>query len=705
MTVEELNELVEAAYEAAFAHEDELTAVYLAAFERAAMHASERFRTQAVSAAGFVAPPVDSLTGGMTDEERDDAANVRRLAALAVAASLATIGLSDIGQELLEAVAKRGAENFDLELLRVLNNTIAQGVREGWSVDQTALKLQQVFEGVGPATAQLIAQTELTTLVNERALQAALAVNSGQSEPLYKVWRTQLDGRVRAAHLSTEGQTVPVDQPFNVGGYSLMYPGDTAAPFRLVARCRCRMDYTNALVASAKEASLMSVQEIATATVKIVPDFTEFDEAVAARTAALTVTITDDAEAEETAEVEASPWKALLAIEGQPTEDGRLIEVDALSWRDLPLSLMAMDETGPGGHVGAEVAGRIDEIWRDGSDIWAKGVFSTGEFGQKICALVGEQTLRGNSVDLAVIESEYRNAETGEVLTDDELMDAFWGDSDINILFVVTDGVILASTVCPTPAIAGAEIMLASGVVRMTFQFVPVEEDALTASAAGMAPLHPPIDWFSNPGLNGPTPLTVTKDGQVYGHAALWDSCHIGEPHGPGICVPPPRSGMSYEIFHHGAVETAEGIDVPCGQITMSTLHAGTSLGWKAAQQHYENSGIAVADVAAGEDRYGIWVSGGLRPDLPAARVRELKAGALSGDWRDVIGKGLEFLAALVVNIPGFPVARPEARIVAGALGEEQVLSLIAAGMVTEEDVQGMTRREYLRQIEMLTAE
>jgi hypothetical protein len=156
-------------------------------------------------------------------------------------------------------------------------------------------------------------------------------------------------------------------------------------------------------------------------------------------------------------------------------------------------------------------------------------------------------------------------------------------------------------------------------------------------------------------------------------------------------------------VFHHGVVETAEGHDVPCGQITMSTLHAGRDLNWKATLEHYEHSGCAVADVVAGEDKHGIWVSGGLRPNLDASKVRELKAGCLSGDWRQVIGRGLEFLAALVVNIPGFPIPRPEARIVASALGEEEVLALIAAGVVTVEDEQGMSRREYLRQIGVLT--
>jgi hypothetical protein len=371
---------------------------------------------------------------------------------------------------------------------------------------------------------------------------------------------------------------------------------------------------------------------------------------------------------------------------------------------------MAMVETSAlGGHDGAKVAGKIADIYRSGegdAEVWGTGFFDTGEYGQEIQRMVGEQTLRGNSVDLAVLRSEYRNSETGEVVEGEALWDAFFDDAPL--LFVVLEGIVMASTVCPTPAIHGAEIMLASGLPVMRFygsDWAAVETSpVLTAGAAGMAPLHPPAAWFEDPRLDGPTPLTVTKEGQVFGHAALWDSCHIAEPSGPGVCVPPPRSEMKYEIFHHGAIETAEGHDVPCGQLTMSALHAGRDLGWKETLAHYEHSGIAVADVCAGEDEYGIWVTGGIRPDVSAEKVRELKAGAISGDWRSVLNRGLEFIGALIVNIPGFPIPRPEARIVASAAGEEEVLALVAAGMVAPADeVDGMSRREYLRKIAVLT--
>ena len=893
MTVEELNALVADAYEAAFAHEQRLTAIYLAAFTRSAKQAAANLRSFAVTAAGFVPPPLETLAPGLTPEEQQQTAKVREDAAEAVAAMLVALGLAAIAAEFMAAVAQRGSINFDDELLRVLRQTVGQAEANGWSADQTAIAIQDAFKGVSPTTAQMLAQTELTTIVNERSLQAAQAVAADHPGPIYKVWQTMQDPRVRPAHAAVQSQTVPVSQPFQVGGFSMMYPGDTSAPMRLVARCRCQMTYTQSLTAagaldasnmamvavyprqvearalalnvdgaqpfdslhvtliflgeadsvdlegvnetlgllaasfqplvgnvggvgyfaagpdgvpilalpdvpglsclretvcaelaaigiespsehgwlphmtllyadsaipdfdseaigeplhfdtisvvvadertdyrlggvpaaSAEEDTLMSVTSPLTAATIVVvegdDDDDDDDECACLSCGALNdadAQVCDQcgaampmAEAESPAEDAAEPgeepmsdpgsFRALLAIEGEPTEDGRLLVPESITWRDLPLSLMAMDTTGPGGHEGAQVAGRIDSITRDGAEIWGAGQFDSGEFGQQIRRMIGEQTLTGNSVDLAVIAFEYRNA-NGDTLDQMQAMEAMVAGEKVT--FAVTEGVIMASTVCPTPAIAGAEIMLASGVVRMTFSFEP-RGTVLTAAGAGLAPLAPPLAWFENPGLTGPTPLTVTPEGRVYGHAALWDSCHIAEPSGPGVCVPPPRSGMQYEIFHHGAVTTAEGVDVPCGQITMSSLHAGRDLGWKAALHHYENSAICAADVVAGEDDYGIWVSGGIRPDLSAEKLREMKAGSLSGDWREVIGRGLEFLGALVVNIPGFPIPRPEARIVASASGEEQVLALVAAGIVTEEDVVGMSRQEYLRKIESLT--
>lgn len=57
----------------------------------------------------------------------------------------------------------------------------------------------------------------------------------------YKQWHTIIDGRERATHAIANGQIVPIDQPFVVGGYQMMFPRDTTygAPPSEIVNCRC----------------------------------------------------------------------------------------------------------------------------------------------------------------------------------------------------------------------------------------------------------------------------------------------------------------------------------------------------------------------------------------------------------------------------------------------------------------------------------
>lgn len=203
--------------------------------------------------------------------------------------------------------------------------------------------------------------------------------------------------------------------------------------------------------------------------------------------------------------------------------------------------------------------------------------------------------------------------------------------------------------------------------------FPPSKNAALTL-AASAAPEAPPVSWFSRPNFREPTALTVTPEGRVYGHLAAWNTCHISHTHSG--CVTPPRSAAGYAYFHTGTVLTAEGAEVPVGHITLDTKHAGTSLTAVSAAAHYEYTGSVVADVAAGEDSHGIWVAGALRPAATPTQIRALRSAPLSGDWRRISGN-LELVAALAVNVPGFPVPRPHG-LVAGGVAQ----TLVASGML-----------------------
>lgn len=174
------------------------------------------------------------------------------------------------------------------------------------------------------------------------------------------------------------------------------------------------------------------------------------------------------------------------------------------------------------------------------------------------------------------------------------------------------------------------------------------------ASATMQAPLAPPAAWFANPTFTGPTALTIQDDGRVYGHLALWDSCHVGF---ENTCVQPPRTDTGYAYFHAGEVVSAEGQRIPVGHLTYGAGHAEHNLGYRAAAEHYDNTANTGAVVRAGEDEYGIWVAGAMVPEADANAWAVMRRSPLSGDWRRV-GANLELVAALHVNTPGFGVPR-----------------------------------------------
>lgn len=201
--------------------------------------------------------------------------------------------------------------------------------------------------------------------------------------------------------------------------------------------------------------------------------------------------------------------------------------------------------------------------------------------------------------------------------------------------------------------------------------------EKMAALMAGAAPVAPPKEWFEDPKLSGPTALQIGDDGRVFGHVAVWDTCHVGI---GDSCVKPPKTATSYAYFHTGAVKTAEGVQVPVGRLTYGGGHAAPNLGYRAAAEHYDRTSNTGAYVRAGEDEYGIWVAGMLAPDADESAIFKMRAAPLSGDWRRV-GGNLEMVAALHVNTAGFPIPRAMvASAISGMPEDEEVLSLVAAG-------------------------
>lgn len=413
----------------------------------------------------------------------------------------------------------------------------------------------------------------------------------------------------------------------------------------------------------------------------------------------------------------------VVVLEGWETSDGRYIEPGSLGRRDLPQSLMAMTRNPDGGfegHSAAIVAGRIDTLDRvDASTMLNR---ETGEpFGPGVWAwtatgyltphpdqpgsvatvqYVRDQVLRGVSVDL------------GEVVADVVVLEEDEDGFPERVRFVVTRGSIAQATITPFAAFPGAYIVLDEGLgaEEAGVEPAPAEEapsgeealpivassalrileparnrQALLASVATdaetIAPVVPPRGWFSRVDVPDPSRHVYlgrrpngVPTGQTWGYVAQW-----GVPHA-GILdreVYAPRLGPEgYRTFSsQGSVFTEEGEEVPTGVLTFGGGHASTDLGVIPALAHYDNAGSAYADVVIGEDEFGVWFAGAMRPHLTRQQIEEFGRHPVSGDWRANPGDtALRFVAALSVNTPGFPI-RGQAHITASG-----VRSLVAAG-------------------------
>lgn len=370
----------------------------------------------------------------------------------------------------------------------------------------------------------------------------------------------------------------------------------------------------------------------------------------------------------------------IVLPEGIPSGDGRTIVPGATTMRKLPLSLMWQIKTGDG-HNASVVVGRIDEMHRIDDGIGeAYGYFDTGKYGAEAERMVRGGFLRFVSADMDQFEAQEETDPEKEAADKDPKAPRSIKNSDLTI----NKARIMGVTIVAKPAFQECtiemvdpedlfeeDIVIPDGIYMDELD--PLDAAALVAcgQVASVIPLTPPRVWFNNPQLTGPTPLTVDDDGRVFGHIATWDTDHIGYNNGTKA----PKSRSRYAYFHTGVVRADDGEDVPVGQLTLAGGHAGMEASAAEAARHYDDTGSAIADIHAGEDRYGIWVAGALRTNASPEQIRALRASAPSGDWRPIRGS-LELVAICQVNVPGFPTAR--ARVASG-----QVMALVAAGAAT----------------------
>jgi len=554
--------------------------------------------------------------------------------------------------------------------------------------------------------AMVIARTEVMAAHNGGTWRAGLARQQVLGETLFKHWQATSDTRTRLAHRVINGAVVAADEPFLVDGVALSRPHDPLAPADQTVQCRCTLNWLdedeadearrlyalylpnvtdnegNPVVTTATPTAPAAPAPAALALAA--PGVTAAPAASAAAPAADPVTA---AAGDGQAQTPLSGWWAgpLLALNHRTGDSGPVprmfgIPEDGISSTVHPW--LSWQEASGFGHEGKVSIGRPEVLWvaphqLDGVDVehlWGAGSFDMSDpVAVDVARKVADGFAGTVSVDpdSAQVELRWLDADGKEVDEPDE--DDIWAfleGEDIGCAPVdffhtwrfagttlVQDPAFhtgwVQVTDTPPAELAGDNAVWTrdvAGAVTASAAVAPptgqVGSQHWCEQVAAAVPWEPPAAFFTNPQLTGPTKVTVTGDGRVHGHVARWDTLH------ETVRIPPPRCplGGTYAKFHRHPVTTADGHTVLTGPLATGG-HADTDprVSLTTAQAHYDNPLFVLADVVAGEDDHGIWVSGALRPGVSPFQVMLAYRYSFSGDWRDQA-----MIAACSCSVPAY---------------------------------------------------
>jgi len=157
----------------------------------------------------------------------------------------------DIGGRVVNGKRQGGLVGLDSRRAGWVQNYRAKLLAEGRPQSQIDRMAQQYSNKLLRQRGETIARTETLKALNagrQEALDQLIENpnNDVQAQDVVRAWdSTGEDGRTRQSHLDADKQDpVPQGVPFIVGGYSMMYPGDSSmgAPPGETVNCRCYSD-------------------------------------------------------------------------------------------------------------------------------------------------------------------------------------------------------------------------------------------------------------------------------------------------------------------------------------------------------------------------------------------------------------------------------------------------------------------------------
>lgn len=139
-----------------------------------------------------------------------------------------------------QATAANRLVNVGETTWKMIRAQTVHALETGMTTEALKGRIEQVAS-FSEYRADTIARTETVAAYNAGDREAAAAL--GEYGPVEKVWLATLDERAREAHADLNDTCIPVDEPFNVNGYSADGPHDPSLPAGEVVNCRCVIEY------------------------------------------------------------------------------------------------------------------------------------------------------------------------------------------------------------------------------------------------------------------------------------------------------------------------------------------------------------------------------------------------------------------------------------------------------------------------------
>lgn len=332
-----------------------------------------------------------------------------------------------------------------------------------------------------------------------------------------------------------------------------------------------------------------------------------------------------------------------IMVLGELTTDNRILAEDMdLTFREMPLPLQWCEKN-EGGHMNSTTVGVIESVRMDGLRVLASGYMLNLEASDK-CSELLTHRVASPSGDMGSAEWHYTDDKGKKLESNEQVMQYLEGGG--TLYRKITKGHTVGATLVPFPAIGSAKL-------ELNAEREPRSTGLVASAAESFRPRVYDHTLFEDPKLTGPTLPTMNDSGRIYGHLAIFGQCHRSV---QSECIMVPRSPSGYQHFHTSpAVRLDDGRRLPVGRLTVGAGHADPRMRPTPAAAHYDSAGSCFALVRVGEDEHGVWFSGVAAPWATADQIEQGLSSPLSGDWRN-FGQGLDLIAALAVNTPGYAI-------------------------------------------------